>query len=131
MQSGHKLRPKSIELIEAIVSPLEASPDTPRRRWSGAAKERIILEALVSGANISEIARRHDLRPQQVFTWIRQARRTSEAQAAATELVAPAPTAAEDAKNGIEIVFGDAVIFIGDDVPTPRLVEIVRAIRSK
>jgi transposase len=91
-----------------------------------------MLEALAPGANISEIARRHDLRPQQVFTWIRQARRPSETPVASvTDLVAPAATAAEEPRSGVEIVVGEAVIFVGDDVPTPRLVEIIRAIRSK
>jgi hypothetical protein len=33
-------------------------------------------------------------------------------------------------QDGVEIVFGELVIFVGDDVPTPRLVEIARAMRS-
>ena len=37
-------------------------------RWSRMTKERIVAEALEPGANISEIARRHNLRPQQIFT---------------------------------------------------------------
>jgi hypothetical protein len=47
------------------------------------------------------------------------------------EAIAPAAIAPEESRTGVEIVVGDAVIFIGDDVPTPRLVEIIRAIRSK
>jgi transposase len=46
---------------------LEASPAVPRRRWSAAAKERIVAEASVPGANVSAIARSHGLSPQQVF----------------------------------------------------------------
>jgi len=38
-------------------------------------KARIIAETLEPNAVISEIARRHGLRPQQVFTWRRNARR--------------------------------------------------------
>ncbi len=41
MQSEHKSSTKSFELIEAEVSRLEASPETPRRRWSEAAKEGV------------------------------------------------------------------------------------------
>ncbi|WP_091966414.1 transposase [Bradyrhizobium shewense] len=37
-------------------------------------KARIVEETLVPGAVVSEIARRHGLTPQQVFTWRRQAR---------------------------------------------------------
>nr|WP_249157506.1 transposase [Bradyrhizobium diazoefficiens] len=49
--------------------------ETGRRRWfSKDDKARIVEETLVPGAVVSEIARRHGLTPQQVFTWRRQAR---------------------------------------------------------
>jgi transposase-like protein len=38
-----------------------------------ATNDRIVLEALAPGANVSAIARQHGLRPQQVFTWRRRA----------------------------------------------------------
>ncbi|WP_461344880.1 transposase [Bradyrhizobium sp. USDA 4451] len=50
--------------------------ETGRRRWfSKDDRARIVEEALVPGAVVSEIARRHGLSPQQVFTWRRRARR--------------------------------------------------------
>jgi transposase len=45
-----------------------------RRRWSAEAKTRIVAESLAPGVMISEAARRHDLRPQQLFAWRYQAR---------------------------------------------------------
>ena len=45
-----------------------------RRRWSADDKARILEETLAPGAVVSEIARRHGLRPQQVFGWRREAR---------------------------------------------------------
>ncbi|UFW91335.1 transposase [Bradyrhizobium barranii] len=55
---------------------LEVITETGRRRWfSKDDKGRIVEETLVPGAVVSEIARRHGLTPQQVFTWRRQARR--------------------------------------------------------
>ena len=45
-----------------------------RRRWSAEAKARIVAESLAPGLVISEVARRHDLRPQQLFAWRHQAR---------------------------------------------------------
>jgi transposase len=55
---------------------LEVITETGRRRWfSKDDKARIVEETLVPGAVVSEIARRHGLPPQQVFTWRRQARR--------------------------------------------------------
>lgn len=48
-----------------------------RRRWSVDDKARIVEETLVSGAVVSEIARRHGLSPQQLFGWRRAARRSA------------------------------------------------------
>src|ERR1700739_146476 len=53
---------------------LEVITETGRRRWfSKDAKARIVGETLAPGAVVSEVARRHGLTPQQVFTWRRQA----------------------------------------------------------
>ncbi|MBR1170194.1 transposase [Bradyrhizobium liaoningense] len=54
----------------------EVITETGRRGWfSKDDKARIVEETLVPGAVVSEIARRHGLTPQQVFTWRQQARR--------------------------------------------------------
>jgi transposase len=54
---------------------LEVITGTGRRRlFSADDKARMIEETLVPGAVISEVARRHGLSPQQLFTWRRQAR---------------------------------------------------------
>jgi transposase len=45
-----------------------------RRRFSIEDKAQILEETLAPGAVVSEVARRHGLTPQQVFTWRRQAR---------------------------------------------------------
>jgi transposase len=45
-----------------------------RRRFSADDKARIVEETLAPGAVVSEVARRHGLMPQQVFTWRRLAR---------------------------------------------------------
>jgi transposase len=71
----HTLKP---ELVE--VRRLEVITGTGRRRqFSEEAKARIVEETLVPGAVVSEIARRHGLAPQQLFTWRRQARRAAAA----------------------------------------------------
>lgn len=43
-----------------------------RRRWSEDEKARIVEESLALGANISEVARRHDISRSLLFQWRRQ-----------------------------------------------------------
>jgi transposase len=76
----HTLKP------ETTVRRLEVITGTGRRRrFSEDDKARIVEETLVAGAVVSEVARRHGLTPQQVFTWRRQARRLAVRSAVAVE----------------------------------------------
>jgi transposase len=60
---------------DVTTSRLEVITETGRRRWfSKDDKARIVEETLVPGAVVSDVARRHGLTPQQVFSWRRQAR---------------------------------------------------------
>ena len=43
-----------------------------RRYWTADEKRRIVDESLEDGASLAEIARRHDLNANQLFTWRRQ-----------------------------------------------------------
>ncbi|HEX4041587.1 MAG TPA: transposase [Xanthobacteraceae bacterium] len=52
-----------------------------RRKWSVSEKMAIVAE-MAGGDNISEVARRHGLRPSQLFTWRRELRYAAEAAAA-------------------------------------------------
>jgi transposase len=45
-----------------------------RRRWTSAEKLRMIEESLAPGARVSEVARRHDIHPNLLHLWRRQAR---------------------------------------------------------
>ena len=45
-----------------------------RRQWSEDDKARIVIESLRPGTNVSEVARRNGLSPQQLFGWRREAR---------------------------------------------------------
>ena len=40
-----------------------------RRRWSQEEKINILREAFAPGAVVTDVARRHDLRPQQLYQW--------------------------------------------------------------
>jgi transposase len=43
-----------------------------RRRWSEDSKLEILQEAATSGPSVAEVARRHDVVPQQIYIWRRQ-----------------------------------------------------------
>ena len=84
-----------------------------RRAWSSEDKARIVTETLTAGANVSAIARRYGLRPQQVYAWRRQARER---------------TLAPPAEGGIGFVpivaTGDAARPAPAMPPRPGMVEI-------
>lgn len=80
----HKLEPKTVRRVEVITGP------GGRRRFAEDEKVRIIEEALVPGAVISAVARQNGLTPQQLFTWLRQARRRTETERAEPSSFVPA-----------------------------------------
>ena len=59
---------KTIRRLEVI------SAGGGRRRWSEDVKSRIVAESFAPGAMVTEVARRHDVRAQQVHAWRRDAR---------------------------------------------------------
>jgi transposase len=60
-----------------------------RRKWSAEEKGRIVAETLEPGARVSEVARRWQVCPQQIFGWRREAR--LEPKASPEEPLSPAP----------------------------------------
>ena len=72
----HKLERKPDGSREAAVTVrrIELITGTGwRRRWPPDVKAPILLESLEAGTNISEVARRNGLTPQQLFGWRHQA----------------------------------------------------------
>ena len=45
-----------------------------RRRWTSAEKARIVAESLAAEGSVAEVARRHDIHPNLLHLWRRQAR---------------------------------------------------------
>ena len=109
-----------------------------RRRWSAEAKARIVAESLAPGVVISEVARRHDLRPQQLFAWRHQARQGRLALPAAELSFVPvigatdAPPAATSAApvGMIEVVLGGAMVRVPPEVDGRLLAKVLRALKS-
>jgi transposase len=108
-----------------------------RRSWSLEEKRRIVDESVEDGASIAEVARRHDLNTNQLFTWRRQ---FGVELAAPQELapilpvtITPDATAEYSAPGSIgqmEIVLaeGDRII-VWADVETAALSRVVKALR--
>jgi len=93
-----------------------------RRRWSTVEKLRIVEESQVPSASVVEVARRHDVHPNLLTVWRRQARAGSfgavraarqerEVRFAAVSVAAEQPALAARAGTGgtIEIAFARGV----------------------
>jgi transposase len=111
-----------------------------RRKWSVDAKAEIMLEALAPGATVSEVARRHDLRPQQVFGWLREARGAAEPAPAFVPVVveppqapaAPTPKRRCKAKSaaGIEVEIDGVVVRIGRGAEAKTIAAVIKALKA-
>ena len=98
-----------------------------RRSWSAEEKRRIVDEAMVPGASVAEIARRHGVNANLVFTWCRAARSAPSVTAAeltvsATRLEGDASPAATEVYAFVPVgVIGRSVAGAGDPrIGVPR-----------
>ena len=110
-----------------------------RRRWSADAKARIVAESLAPGVVISEVARRHDLRPQQVFAWRHQAKQGRLALPADELSFVPVVAIGADAPSAapsvvptgiIEVALGGALVRVPPEVDGKLLAKVLRAVKS-
>ena len=112
-----------------------------RRAWSHEDKGRIVAESFAAGANVSAVARRYGLRPQQVYAWRRLARGGALALPAAEALgfvpvvaaesePAPSVTSASMPAGIVEIEIAEAVIRATPGVDWRHLREVLRAVKA-
>ncbi len=120
------------------------STGSVRRRWSAAKKAAIIRETLVPGVRISDVARRWQVDPQQVYRWRhsegvthhhRPMRRSRPAapdfvpiitDARPAAAAAPAPLAT----RVIEINLAGAVVRVLPGLDDAQLTAVLRAVRA-
>jgi transposase len=109
-----------------------------RRRWSVEDKLRIVAETEASGATVREVARRHDVNPNLLYTWRRMAEgRPARPAAVGAQLVPvtiaePALVAAPGRASGaaIEITLpGGVRVKVGEAVTPGRLAEVLAILR--
>jgi len=141
----HKLEPEASE-----VRRLEVITGIGRRRqFTADFKARIVEETLAPGAVVSDVARRHGLTPQQVFTWRRQARQAAagaESTAprfvpAVVETISPsqpsrAPRRKRINQTGracgsiIEVEIGGMTVRIGGGADARTVAAVIRALKA-
>ncbi|MCW1838743.1 IS66-like element accessory protein TnpA [Prosthecomicrobium hirschii] len=126
---------RRFEVINGLLS---------RRRWTADDRARIVAETLEPGAVVSEVARRHGLTPQQVFTWRREARKRTEADALAfvPAVVAPAPRKSrrlgrpkrgpgrKAAGAAIEVEASGVTVRIGDGASPALVAAVIGALKG-
>ncbi len=117
-----------------------------RRRWSATEKARITEEAMAPGAVVSEIARRHGMSPQHLFTWRRLALRAAGLERTEPALFVPAlieAPAAEpapesrprrsrrrSAASGIELEIGGVIVRVGAGASPKAIAAVIRALKA-
>ena len=112
----------------------------PRRRrdWSEDDKARAVAESCAPGVVVSEVARRWQVSPQQLFTWRRRARAAARRAATAGALSfvpivadAPAPAAELDrSQAAIEVEVAGAVVRVPSGADAVLLTAVLRALRA-
>jgi transposase len=111
----------------------------PRRRrdWSEDDKARAVAESCAPGAVVSDVARRWQVSPQQLFTWRRQARAAAQAAGALPfvpvvgDAVAPSsPAGTEAERAAIEVEIAGAVVRVVPGVEDGLLTRVLRAVRA-
>lgn len=143
----HTLEPKSsVRRVEVITG------TGRRRQFSADDKARIIEETLAPGVVVSDVARRHGLMSQQLFTWRRLARQpvvrepTPEPPMFVPAIVAPssprsepcrrprrrARKAAQVAESAgmIEMEIGGVAVRVGRGVDAKTVSAVIRALKA-
>ena len=112
-----------------------------RRRWSADDKARIVEETLAPGATVSEVARRHDIRPQQLFGWRREMRIVDPGPAvsfvpALVEAVnsekveRSRPRSARTGRGDIELEFQGVVVRVRRGAEAKTVAAVIKALKD-
>jgi transposase len=103
-----------------------------RRRWSTSEKARLVEESLRPGAVVAAVARRHDVHPNLLHQWRRQAKRALEGGQGLKFLpVAVTPVVAPSAAGSIEIELAGSVrVRVDAAVDEAALGRVLRALEA-
>ena len=111
-----------------------------RRKWSAERKGEIVAESMQPGVVVSEVARRHNLTPQQLFAWRHDAKQGRLALPEEAMSFVPVVAAVDEAGSSaqplapatrqIEIHLGATVIKAPEDVQAKYLTKVLRAVKA-
>jgi transposase len=111
-----------------------------RRQWSDDDKARVIAETMQAGAKVTEVARRWQVSPQQVFDWRRQARKPALVASDVPAFVpivpgaqacsAEPPIVATRSSSSIEVKLVGAVRRVAPGTDEALLTMVLRALRT-
>ena len=116
-----------------------------RREWSDEEKQAIIAESCQDGVVISDVARRHGLRPQQLFNWRNEFRKREAAKLTCNGTPVFAPVMIADDRPSaartetavpvsdaplIEIVLDGATVRTRGAVDAKALAAVLRAVKA-
>jgi len=114
-----------------------------RRRWTSGEKLRMVEESLCDGASVAEVARRHDVHPNQLHLWRRQVRtgalstpdsaaRFVPVRVAAAEGTAPARGRVAEVAPAIEIVLRNGrLLRVAEGVAPARVAILADALEGR
>ena len=112
-----------------------ASVERKRRSWKRDEKRQIVEESLQDGASIADVARRHDLNANLLFTWRRQLGLESIETNDLTRILPVTITAEAMQERGLEssgqmeiILSGGERILVWTDVETAALSRVLKAL---
>ena len=133
-------------MVEPSVTPVRRveviTGGSRRRRWTDDEKARVVEETLRPDAVVSEIARRHGLTPQQLFTWRRSMRRKPAAEESAvtptfvSAVVETTDSAAPEIKTTarppvIELDIGGDSVWVWRDADIGMVTAVIDILKSR
>ncbi|MNL38768.1 IS2 repressor TnpA [compost metagenome] len=111
-----------------------------RRRWGDEQKLDIVMSVGVSGATVTEVAHRHDVTRQQIYTWRSELRKKGLLSPSANAVFVPVDMNAVQTERGggrqdssgmieLRLTCGRSLYF-GSDVNAATLTRLIRAVES-
>jgi transposase len=121
---------EAVGFVELLAAP------AAKRRWSDAAKGRMVAETLVPGVTVNEVARRHGVKANHLSSWRTLARQGKLVvpEVAGAEFAAPVATAqsatASLAAASIDLIIGPVTVRLDGATPAARVAELALALRA-